>query len=167
MTADPRLNVTYRLSHPPASPDAIREIVEKWRQRAIDLGLRQVSDIVSLTSEEDILDSRYGSEPIPPDAVVYFGAALFDSDLAEFGLCSLPIEIEIGTATIPFGVSEWTWSARVRTRDLKTLSEFLDFDAGLGLWASMTFGGMTVSCFRGADGAVEYEQEWLQSPEDF
>src|SRR5262249_8959932 len=105
--------------------------------------------------------------PIPPFAVVYFGAALFDSDLAEFGLCSEPVEIEIGGTTIPYGVDEWTWSGSIRTRDLKTLSGVFDFAAGLGLWASMTFGGMTVSCFRGAGGAVEYEQEWLQSPEDF
>ena len=81
-------------------------------------------------------------------------------------MCSLPVEIEIGGAKIPYAVADWTWSAGVRTRDVKTLSELFDFAAGLGLWASMTFAGMTVSCFRGANGAVEYEQEWLQTPED-
>jgi hypothetical protein len=167
MTADPRLNVTYRLAHPPASPEAVKAVIEKLRQRAIELGLRQVSDLVFLTTDEDILDSRYGSQPIRPNAVVYFGGALFDSDFAEFGLCSLPVEIEIGTAKIPFGVSEWTWSAGVGTRDMKTLSELFDFAAGLGLWASMTFAGMTISCFRGANGTVEYDQEWLQTPDDF
>jgi hypothetical protein len=167
MTADPRIAISYRFSHPSASVDAIKAVIERLRQRANELGLRQVSDIVCLTTEEDIRASRYGSHPIRPFAVVYFGAALFDSDLAEFGLCSEPVEIEIGGTTIPYGVDEWTWSGSIRTRDVKTLSELFDFAACLGLWASMTFGGMTVSCFRGADGAVEYEQEWLQSPEDF
>jgi len=167
MTADPRITVSYRFSHPPASPEAIKAIIEKLRQRAIELGLRQVSELVALLTEQDILASRYGSQPIQPFAVVYFGAALFDSDLAEFGLCKLPVEIEVGGATIPFGVDEWTWGGTIRTRDVKTLSELFDFAAGLGLWASMTFAGMTISCFRGANGTVEYDQEWLQTPEDF
>jgi hypothetical protein len=168
MTADPRIAVSYILSHPPASPEAIREIIEKLRQRAIELGLRQVGDLVALTTEQDIRASRYGSQPIPPDAVVYFSAALFDSDLAEFGLCSEPVEIEIAGTTIPYGLDEWTWSGSIRTRDVKTLSELFDFAAAsLGLWASMTFAGMTISCFRGADGTVEYDQEWIEHPEGF
>jgi hypothetical protein len=159
MTADPRIAVSYILSHPPASPEAIREIIEKLRQRAIELGLRQVGDLVVLTTEEDILASRYGSQPIRPFAVVYFSAALFDSDLAEFGLCSEPVEIEIGGTTIPYGVEEWTWSGSIRTRDVKTLSELFDFAASVGLWASLTFAGMTISCHRDANGKVQYEQE--------
>lgn len=167
MTNDPRINVSYLLSHPPAFPEAIKEIIEKLRQRAIELGFRQISDLVCLTTDEDILDSRYGNQPIRPHAVVYFAAALFDSEAVEFGLCSQPVEIEVGGTTIPYGIKEWTWSAVVRTRDVKTLSELFDFAASLGLWASLTFAGMTISCFRGANGAVEYEQEWLQIPEDF
>ena len=167
MTADPRFSVTYLLTHPPAPCEAIKDIIEKLRQRASELGLRHVTDLVCLTTEQDILDSRYGNQPIRPEAVVYFSGALFDSDPAEFGLCSLPVEIEMGGATVPYGTEEWTWSgAGVRTRDVKTLTELFDFAAALGLWASMTFAGMTVSCFRGANGAVEYEQEWLQTPED-
>lgn len=167
MTADPRISVSYILSHPPESPEGVKEIIEKLRQRAIELGFRRVSDLVCLTTEEDILGSRYGNQPIRPQAVIYFGGALFDSDLAEFGLCKLPVEAVIGGATIPFGVADWTWSAKIRTRDMKTLSDLFDFAASIGLWASMTFAGMTISCFRGANGAVEYEQEWLQTPEDF
>lgn len=167
MTTDPRLNVTYLFSHPPAPPGTVKELIEKLRQRAIELGFRQVSDLVCLTTEEDILDSRYGGQPIPPTAVIYFSGALFDSDLAEFGLCSLPVVIEVAGTTIPYGVADWTFGAGVRTRDMKTLSELFDFAAGLGLWASMTFAGMTISCFRGAKGTVEYEQEWIQIPDDF
>jgi hypothetical protein len=166
MTADPRLTVSYLLSHPPTDLGAVTDVIERIRQKAIELGFRHVSDLVCLTTEEDILDSRYGGQPIRPHAVVYFGGALFDSDPAEFGLCSLPVEIEIGGAKMPYAVADWTWSAGVRTRDLKAISELFDFAAGLGLWTSMTFAGMTVSSFRGATGAVEYEQEWLQTPED-
>lgn len=167
MTADPRITISYILSHPPASPEGVKEIVEKLRQRAVALGFRRMSDLVCLTTEEDILDSRYGSQPIRPHAVVFFGGALFDSDLAEFGLCKWPVEIEVGGAAIPFGVREWTWSATIRTRDVRVLSDLFDFAASLGLWNSISFAGMTISCFRAPSGAVEYEREWLQSPEDF
>ena len=168
MTADPQLTVSYLLSHPPTDLGAVTDVIERIRQKAIELGFRHVSDLVCLTTEEDILDSRYGNQPIRPQAVVYFGGALFDSDPAEFGLCSLPVEIEIGGATVPYAVADWTWSASgLRTRDVKTLSELFDFAAGLGLWTSMTFAGMTVSCFRGATGAVEYEQELIELPDDF
>lgn len=167
MTADPRLTISYILSHPPAPSQAIRDIIEKLRQRATELGLRQVTDLVCLTTEQDILDSRYASQPIRPYAVVFFAAAFSDSDPTEFGLCSLPVKIEIGTATIPYGIEEWTWSASVRTRDVKTLSELFDFAAALGLWASMTVAGITIACHRDASGVVQYEQEWAELPDEF
>jgi hypothetical protein len=166
MTADPRITVSYILSHPPASPVVIREIIEKLRQRAIELGLRHISDLVYLMTEEDILTSRYGNRATWPEAVVYFSGALFDSEPAEFGLCKLPVHIEVGEAKIPYGVADWTWNAVVCTRDMKTLSELFDFAAGLGLWASMTFAGMTISCSRDANGVVQYEQEWIELPDD-
>ena len=166
MKSDPRLTISYLLSYPPAPPQAIRDIIEKLRQRAIDLGFLQVSDLICLTTEEDILASDYGNRATRPEAVVYFSGALFDSEPAEIGLCKLPVEIEVGGATIPYGVADWTWHAIVRTRDLRTLSDLFSCAADNGVWTSMTFGGMTVSCFRGANGAVEYEQEWLQTPED-
>src|SRR5581483_12377712 len=96
MTPDFRISVSYLFSHPPAPPDAIKDIIEKLRQRAVDLGSRQVSDLVCLTTEADILASEFGIQPIRPEAVVHFSGSLFDSDPARFGLCSLPVEIEIG-----------------------------------------------------------------------
>ena len=166
MTADSRITVSYILSHQPASPVVIREIIEKLRQRAIELGLRHVSDLVCLMTEEDILASRYGNRATWPEAVVYFSGALFDSELAEFGLCWLPVEIEVGAETIPYGVNEWTWNAIVRTRDLRTLSELFSFAAENGLWTSMTFGGTTFLCYRDASGTVKHEQEGIELPDD-
>ena len=166
MNSDPRLTISYLLSHPPAPPQAIRDIIEKLRQRAIDLGFLQVSDLVCLTTEEDILASDYGNRAIRPEAVVYFSGALFDSESAEIGLCKMPVEIEVGGAKIPYGVADWTWNAVVRTRDLRTLSDLFSFAAENGLWTSMTFGGTTFLCYRDASGAVKHEQEWVELPDD-
>ena len=143
MTADPRLTVSYLLSHPPTDLSAVKDVIERIRQKAIELGFRHVSDLVCLTTEKDILGSKYGQRRIRPEAVVYFSAALFDSEPAEIGLCKLPVEIEVGGATIPYGVADWTWNAVVRTRDLRTLSDLFSCAAENGLWTSMTFGGTT------------------------
>ena len=175
MTSDNRITVSYMLSHPQADPDAIGAVVEKLRRKAIALGFLRVSELFRLTSEADILGSEYGKRflrpdlerPVLPRAVVYFTAALFDSDLAEFGLRSLPVMIEVAGVSIPYGVTDWTWSGAVRTRDLRTLGELFDFAAENGLWASMSFAGTTISCYRDAGGAVKHEQEWVEIPEDF
>jgi hypothetical protein len=175
MTSDNRITVSYMLSHPQADPDAIGAVVEKLRQQAITLGFLRVSELFNLTSEADILGSEYGKRflrpdlerPVLPEAVIYFTGALFDSEPAEIGLRTLPVEIEVGGVAIPYGVADWTWSGTVRSRDLKTFSELLDFAAELGCWASMSFAGTTISCCRDASGAVKYEQEWVEAPGDF
>jgi len=167
MNSDPRLTISYLLSHPPAPPQAIRDIIEKLRQRAIDLGFLQVSELAVLTTEEAILASKFGQRPIWPEAVIYFSGALFDSEPAEIGLCKLPVQVEVGGAKIPYGVADWTWNALVRTRDLRTLSELFSCAAENGLWTSMTFGGTTFLCYRDASGAVKHEQEWIELPDDF
>jgi hypothetical protein len=166
MKSDPRLTISYLLSHPSVSPDTIKDIIEKLRQRAIDLGFLQVSELAVLTTDEAILASKFGERPIRPEAVVCFSGALFDSEPAEFGLCKLPVEIEVGGATIPYGVSDWTWNAVVRTRDLRALSDLFSCAAENGLWTSMTFGGTTFLCYQDTSGAVKHEQEWVELPDD-
>jgi hypothetical protein len=161
------IDVSYMLSHRPASTDAVRGVVEKMRQQAIELGFRQVSNLVCLMSEADILGSEYGKRflhnlqrPFLPITIIYFTGSLFDSQPAEFGLFSLPVKVKVGGVLIPYGVEDWTWSAAVRTRDLKTLSMLFTFAAENGLWTSMSFAGTTISCFRDAEGAVKHEHEW-------
>jgi hypothetical protein len=169
------IGVSYLLSHPPASTEAIKEVMEKLREKAVELGFLRVSDLFCLMNEADILGSEYGKRfqcadlerPILPRAVIYFTGALFDSDLAEFGLCSLPVQIEVGGVSIANDIEDWTWSGTVRTRDLKTLSQLFAFAASLGLLTSMAFAGTTISSFRDANGVVQHEQEWVEIPDDF
>lgn len=150
--ADNRITVSYMLTHPQADPDPIREVLEKLRQKAIELGFLRVSDLFCLQTGADILGSEYGKRffrvdrewPVLPRAVIYFTGALFDSQPAEIGLRSLPLQIEVGGVSIPYGVPDWTWGATVRTRDLKTLSQLFSFAAELGIWTSMSFAGTTI-----------------------
>lgn len=165
MTADPRITISFRLSHPPSAPAAVKEVIDKIRVRAIDLGFHHVGELVALTTGEAIAESRFGQRPIRPEAVVYFSLTFFDGQTAEIGLCKLPDRIEVGDETVPYGVENWTWSDLVRTRDVRTLSELFEFAAESGLWTSMSFAGTTISCFRGASGAVEYQQEYLEVPD--
>jgi len=152
MIADTRITVQFMLSHPQADPDTIRAVMEKLRQKAVELGFLRVSDLFCLMNEADILGSKYGKRfvradrerPFLPIAVIYFTGALFDSAPAEIGLCSFPLQIEVGGVSIPYGVEDWTWSAAVRTRDLKTRSLLFSFAAENGLWTSMSFAGTTI-----------------------
>jgi hypothetical protein len=167
MTTDPRLTVSFMLSHPPTDVGAVRELIEKLRQKAIELGFRQVSELVCLATDEEMLGSMFGQQPIRPEAAVYFSAALFDSEAVEFGLCKLPVVIDVGGTKVPYGVSEWTWNTVARTRDLRTLSDLFSCAAENGVWTSMTFGGTTFLCYRDANGAVKHEQELIELPDDY
>src|SRR5258708_6651900 len=145
MTSDPRITVSFMLSHPPSEPGAVRDVIDKMRQRAIDLGFLQVSELVALTTDEAIVESKFGQRPIRPEAVISFSGSLFDSQPAEIGLCKLPDQIEVGGEAVPYGVQDWTWDAVVRTRDVRTISELITFAAENGLWTSMSFAGTTIT----------------------
>jgi hypothetical protein len=166
MTTDPRLTVSFLWSYPPTDLGAVLGLIEKLRQKAIELGFRQVSELVCLATEQEMLASRYGQQPIQPEAAVSFSGALFDSEAIEFGLCKLPVLIDIGGTQIPYGVSEWTWNTVARTRDLRTLSDLFSCAAENGVWTSMTFGGTTFLCYRDASGTVKHEQELIELPDD-
>ena len=165
MTADPRITISFRLSHPPSAPAAIMELIEKIRLRAVELGFLQVSELVALTTGEAIAESRFGLRPIRPEAAIYFSVTFFDGQPAEIGLCKLPDRIEVAGEAIPYGIENWTWCDSVRTRDVRTLSTLFESVAEIGLWTSMSFAGTTISCFKGASGAVEYQQEFLEVPD--
>lgn len=164
MTTDPRITISFRLSHPPSEPGAIRDVIEKIRLRAIELAFLQVGELVVLTTDQAIAESKFGQRPTHPDAAIYFSVTFFDGHAVEIGLCKLPDRIEVGDEAVPYGVENWTWSEVVRTRDVKALSMLFEFAAEIGLWTSMTFAGTTISCFKGPNG-VEYQQEFLEVPD--
>ena len=141
------------------------ELIEKIRLRALDLGFLQVSELVALTTEKAIAESKFGQRPIRPEAAVYFSVTFFDGQPAEIGLCKLPDRIEVAGEAVPYGVEHWTWCEMVRTRDVRSLSLLFEFAAENGLWTSMSFAGTTISCFKGASGTVEYQQEFVEVPD--
>jgi hypothetical protein len=165
MTSDPRISISFMLSHPPSEPGVVRELIEKIRQRAIELGFLQVSELVALTTDGGIAESKFGQRPIRPEALVYFSVTFFDGQAVEIGLCKQPDQIEVGGESVPYGVRAWTWSEVVRSRDVRTLSLLFEFAAEIGLWTSMSFAGTTISCFKGPNG-VEYQQEFVEIPDD-
>lgn len=60
MTADPRIIISFRLSHPPSAQSVVRELIEKIRLRATELGSLQVGELVALTTDEAIAVSKFG-----------------------------------------------------------------------------------------------------------
>jgi hypothetical protein len=167
---DRRFSVDFTLAHPAAEPDMIAPLVEKLRREAVALGFHQVSELVSLKDEADIVVSRYGERFLTPGspltlpfAVFFFTCSLPDGDTAEIGVEQLPIVVECDEFVIPGGMLEWSKCGAVGTRDLWRLSKLLHFAAGHGFEASLAFGGTALD-YRRVGGRVEVRQTWDTVP---
>lgn len=164
--SDGRITIAYTLHYFSAEAAAVKKMIEALRIKAIDLGFQGVSGLTFLQGSAEIISHEYGErflvadlETVPaiPKIVCYFTASLFDSEHP----------FEIGLERLPFGLPDWTWTAATRSRDLRTFSLLMDHAAELGMLASMSFGGMTITCYRDDSGAVKYAQEWNVRPDDF
>ena len=169
MTHDSRLSVAYNLCHPDAGPDAIKVLIERLRQRAIDLGFVRVGELICHTSQGDILGSEFGERFFAPDleivpalpaAACYFVCSLSDSDPLEIGLALFPCAVEIEGQAVPFGQPTWMWTGATRTRDLKTFSKLLHHAAEIGIETFFSFAGISMIYSPHESGRVKVQQEW-------
>lgn len=165
MTADHRIAVAYTLYHPPADPATIRPLIESLRQKAIDLGFLQVSDLVFLQGDDEIIAHEYGerfliADPAIPTAVCYFVAKLPDSDPVEAGLAFYTCEVQIDGQAVSFGLPYWMWTGTVRTCDSRTFSLLLHHAAEFGVQAAVSFAGITIIYSQDEAGRVTIAQEW-------
>lgn len=172
---DNRMAVGYTLYHPPADPDAIRPLIEKLRQKAIDLGFLEVGDLAFLRGDDEIMSHEYGERflyadpeivPAIPTSVCYFVAMLPDSDPLEAGLAFYPCEVQIDGQAVAFGLPYWMWNGTVRTCDLRAFSKLMHFAAEVGVEAAMSFARMTMIYSRDDAGRVAIAQEWDDIDDD-
>ena len=167
---DRRFAVEFSLSHSFAEPGVIAPLVEELRRTAIDLGFLQVSEIVILNDDADILTSVYGARFLTPDsaltlpfAVCYFSCALPDDGPVEIGVEQLPTEYDFDGDVLPTGLPNWWKCGAVRTRELRMLSKLLYHAAEIGFESSLAFGGMALD-YRRVGGKVEVQQTWGTVP---
>ena len=157
------MTITFTFQYANADLEQIRSVVEQLRQKATDLGLSGVGDLVCLSSDE-IASHEFGerfkladetSTPVLPTVVCVFNARLPDGEPIEVGLARYEM------------FDEWTWSGIVQSRDMRTVALVMEAAAELGIEATMFAGGMYFRHWRDESGQVQYEQEWAVDWENF
>ena len=155
-----KMNVAYSFfwSLSSGTPAQVREIVEQLRERAIELGSSEVSDVVELT--------RHDAEAVRPQAlhIVMFAATVPNAKSEpstspqQYGLL-LPKDSPDETS--------WPWSGIVRVSSFKEISQLMVAAAKLGIEVRTTFAGMTMSYRRNEDGEIVGDQKYGFNPETF
>lgn len=165
MTAKP-LTISYNLAHRATDAESIEELMEKVRQKAIDLGFNPVGDLVFLAGDGDIISSPFGERflhpdltPVPPIplAACYFVTALPDCDGIEIGLAAYKSEGGKQSA--------WRWSGTIRTGDIRLFTTLLHHAAEAGILVSFAYAGLAVTYSLNSQGEFQCERKWLFDPE--
>lgn len=129
------LTIHFRLHSDAASPADARRLVERLRQRALDLPLTKVGKIVERvgadcditncrladrpllgTAVQFLIDGETG-HPVEPTHVIGFSTLPGDGcEFAHFGLARYPATIKVEGLDRPTGLSGWNWTAHVKTQ---------------------------------------------------
>jgi hypothetical protein len=154
----PNISIVFSWRLPSGDGALARRIVEQLQERAIQIGLQSVSELVVLTGEEAEKDQRLprryvwtpgGSDrPLPPAEVVFFTATLPGGERATFGLGKFQGEEDGG----------WSWGGVARTYALRTFDTFCRAAAELGVEAVESFAGVVFIHKRDEAGQVQTEQ---------
>jgi hypothetical protein len=167
MTTKP-LTISYNLAHRATDAEAIEELMENVRQKAIDLEFNPVSGLIFLAGDGDIISSAFGERflhpdltPVPPLplAVCYFVTALPDCDAIEIGLAAYKSEGGKQPA--------WRWSGIISTADIRLFTTLLHHAAEAGILVSFAYVGLAVTYGLNSQGEFQCERKWLFDPEDW
>lgn len=167
MTATP-LTISYNLAHRATDAEAVEELIEKVRQKAIALGFNPVGDLVFLAGDDDIISSPFGERflhpdliPVPPIplAACYFVTALPDCDGIEIGLAAYKSEGDKQPV--------WRWSGIISTADIRLFTNLLHHAAEIGVLVSFAYAGLAVNYRLDAQGEFQCERKWLFDPENW
>jgi hypothetical protein len=154
----PNISVSYSWRLPSGDAALARRIVEQLRERAAQVGLQSVSELVVLGGEEAERDQRLprqyvwspdgGDRPLRPAEVVFFTATLPGGERASFGLGKYQGTEDDG----------WSWGGVARTFDLRTFDNFSLAAAELGVEVQEVFAGVVFTHKRDATGEVQTVQ---------
>lgn len=167
MTTKP-LTITYNLGHQATDAEWIEELLEKVRQKAIDLGFNPVGGLSFYAGDGDIISSPFGQRflhpdltPVPPLplCVCYFVASLPDCDGVEIGLAAY--KSEDGNQPV------WRWSGIISTADIRLFTTLLHYAAEIGVLVSFAYAGLAVTYRLDAQGEFQCERKWLFDPENW
>ena len=146
-----RVGYSYSWFLPAGDHAQVREVIDKLRQHAVDLG-GEAGDVHVLTGDEAQAVQR------DAQAAVVFSATLPGATKGRYGLAAT------GYSS---GPQSWSWSGTVVVSDVRIVSPLHAAAAELGLEVTEGYGGMMFESKRNALGVVEVEQRQAFDWTDF
>ena len=143
-----------------------RRVVERLRQRAIDLKWLPVGDVVHLAdrgcNEADRLPGKFlliasGEEVLAPHEVFFFEATPPGDESRPFGLAAYPGHMEGDSRVIPTHLNGWQWIGVIRSPDVQAVNEFVHAAAELGLEVTASVGRKVLTATLDETGRVRHE----------
>ena len=135
------LTIHYSLHSDSTNPAKVRELIASLRQRALDLPLKYVSEVIEVASDDYDFQNLDRSDPnrwllvqarhlvvdgdafheVLPKRVIAFRTLPGDGcEEANFGLCLYPLTIKVErqdrTRRLRTGVAGWSWSSFCKTQ---------------------------------------------------
>jgi hypothetical protein len=144
-----------------------RRVVERLRQRAIDLKWQPVSGVVHLADQEcaeaDRLPGEFlliaaGDTVLSPHEVFFFEATPPGDEPRPFGLAAYPGHMEGGSRVVPTHLDGWQWIGVIRSSDVQAVTEFVHAAAELGLEVTASVGGKVLTAKLDETGRVRHEE---------
>lgn len=144
-----------------------RRVVERLRQKAIDLKWQPVGDVVHLAdqacAEADRLPGKFlmiaaGDTVLAPHEVFFFEATPAGDEPRPFGLAAYPGHMEGDSRAIPTHLDGWQWVSVVRSADVQAVNEFVHAAAELGLAVTASVGGKVLTATLDETGRVRHEE---------
>ena len=146
-----RVGYSYSWFLPAGDHAQVREVIDKLRQHAVELG-GEVGDVSVLAGDD--------AQAVQQDAqaAVVFTATLPGATEGRFGFSAT------GNSS---GPQSWSWNGAVVVSDVRIASQLHAAAAELGLEVVEGYGGMIFTSRKNALGVVEVEQRWAFDVENF
>ena len=144
-----------------------RRVVERLRQRAIDLKWLPVGGVVHLADQEcaeaDRLPGKFlliaaGDTVLAPHEVFFFEATPTGDEPRPFGLAAYPGHMEGSSRVIPTHLEGWQWIGVIRSSDVQAVNEFVHAAAELGLEVTASVGGKVLTATLDEAGRGRHEE---------
>lgn len=141
-----------------------RHVVEKLRQKAIDLKWLPVGDVVHLVEpDSERLPGKFlliaaGDTVLAPNEVIFFEATPPGDEPRPVGLAAYASHMEGSSQVVPTHLAGWQWIGAIRSPDMRAVKSFIHTAAELGLEVTMSSGGKVLTAKKNDTGQVEYEE---------
>lgn len=144
-----------------------RNVVERLRQKTIDLKWQPVGDVARLTDEQcsdgDRLPGKFlmiaaGDTVLAPHEVIFFEATPPGDEPRPFGLAAYPSYMEGDRQVVPTHLVGWQLIGVIRSDDQQAVQDFIHTAAALGLEVTASVGGKGLTAKRDETGQVRCEE---------